>query len=171
MASRTGHRRGVVKSPEPHLALHRRPFHRQVFFFACRYSDGGAMNADVGGQREARRPAGVFVRSNAALYRFYGPASPFLALPVAGFAIMHGGADLQRNIFLFSGQLSESYVLKGNNGNMGTSYVKQAESCASRGCAPVPKPSGSFGNMGTEMADPDAGKSARVWLPPAPSSR
>lgn len=25
--------------------------------------------------------------------------------------------------------------------------------------------------MGTEMADPDARKSARVWLPPAPSSR
>lgn len=80
-------------------------------------------------------------------------------------------ADFRRIIFPFSERLSGSYVLKGNNGNMGTSYVKPAESCASRGFAPVPKPSGRFGNMGTEMADPDAGKSARVWLPPAPSSR
>lgn len=49
------------------------------------------MNAEVGGQREARRSAGVFVRSTAGLHRFYGPASLFLALSVAGFAIMHRG--------------------------------------------------------------------------------
>ncbi|HEX7753672.1 MAG TPA: hypothetical protein VF440_14885 [Novosphingobium sp.] len=54
---------------------------------------------------------------------------------------------------------------------MGTSYVRQAESRASGACERVPKPSGGFGNMGTEMAGPDAGKSARVWLPRAPSSR
>jgi hypothetical protein len=54
---------------------------------------------------------------------------------------------------------------------MGTSYVRQAESRASGACERVPKPSGGFGNMGTEMADPDAGKFARVWLPPAVSSR
>lgn len=71
----------------------------------------------------------------------------------------------------FSGRLPGSYDLQGNNGNMGTSYVKQAENRASGGCAPVPKPSGDLGNMGTEMANPDAGKSARMWLPRAPSSR
>lgn len=80
-------------------------------------------------------------------------------------------ADFRRIIFPFSGRLSGSDDLQGNIGNMGTSYVRQAESRASGACEPVPKPSGHFGNMGTEMADPDAGKSARVWLPPAPSSR
>ena len=81
------------------------------------------------------------------------------------------GPDFQRIIFPFSGRLSGSHDLQGNNGNMGTSHIRQAESCASGGCAPVPKPSGGFGNMGTEMADPDAGKSARVWIPRAPASR
>lgn len=80
-------------------------------------------------------------------------------------------ADFRRIIFPFSGRLSGSDDLQGNNGNEGTSYVQQAEGRACGECGPVPKPSGGFGNMGTEMADPDAGKSARVWLPPAPSSR
>lgn len=80
-------------------------------------------------------------------------------------------ADFRRIFFPFSGRLSGSDDLQGNNGNMGTSYVRQAESRASGDGERVPKPTGGFGNMGTEMADPDAGKSARVWLPPAPSSR
>jgi len=75
------------------------------------------------------------------------------------------------NIFPFSGQRSGSYELQGNIGNMGTVTIKQAERLAFEGCQPVPKASGGFGNMGTEMADPDAGKSARVWLPPASSHR
>lgn len=54
---------------------------------------------------------------------------------------------------------------------MGTDYIKQAENLAFDGCIPVPKPSGGFGNMGTEMGNPDAGKSARVWPPRARSSR
>lgn len=80
-------------------------------------------------------------------------------------------ADFRRINFPFSGRLSASDDLQGNNGNMGTSSIRQAESRAFGVCEPVPKPSGGFGNMGTELADPDAGKSARVWLPPAPSSR
>lgn len=80
-------------------------------------------------------------------------------------------ADFRRIIFPFSGRLSGSVDLQGNNGNVGTSYVRRAESRASGVCELVPKLSDGFGNMGTEMADPDAGKSARVWLPPAPSSR
>ncbi len=54
---------------------------------------------------------------------------------------------------------------------MGTVIIKQAESLAFEGCQPVPKASGGFGNMGTEMADPDAEKFARVWLPRTPASR
>ncbi len=80
-------------------------------------------------------------------------------------------ADFRRIIFPFFGRFLGGDDLQGNNGNMGTSYLKQAESLALGGCKPVPKPSGGFGNMGTEIGDPDAGKSARVWLPPAPSSR
>ena len=79
--------------------------------------------------------------------------------------------DFRRIIFPFLGRLSGSCVLQGNNGNLGTYHIRQAESLAYAVCQPVPKPSGRFGNTGTEMADPDAGKSARVWLPPAPSSR
>lgn len=81
------------------------------------------------------------------------------------------GQAVGQIIFPFLGRLSGSYDLQGNNGNMGTYYVKQAESLAFEGCQPVPKPSGRFGNMGTEKANPDAGKSARVWLPRARSSR
>lgn len=61
--------------------------------------------------------------------------------------------------------------MQGNSGNMGTITIKQAERLGFEGCEPVPKASGRFGNMGTEMADPDAGKSARVWLPRTPASR
>ena len=75
------------------------------------------------------------------------------------------------NIFPFSGQRSGSYELQGNIGNMGTVTIKQAERLAFEGCQPVPKASGGFGNMGTEMADPDAGKSARVWPSRTPASR
>jgi hypothetical protein len=53
------------------------------------------------------------------------------------------------NIFRIYGRLSGRCVLLGNNGNMGTSHTRQAESRASERCEPVPKPSGRFGNMGT----------------------
>lgn len=75
------------------------------------------------------------------------------------------------NIFPFSGRRFGSYELQGNSGNMGTVTIKQAERLAFEGCQPVPKASGRFGNMGTEMADPDAGKSARVWPSRTPASR
>lgn len=53
---------------------------------------------------------------------------------------------------------------------MGTSYVRQAESRASGVCEPVPKPLGSFGNMGTEMADPDTGNPRACGYPlPSPA--
>jgi len=91
---------------------------------------------------------------------------------IAGRVCCHApGPHFGRNTFAFSGRLSGSYALLGNNGNMGTSYVRQAERRASKANEPVPKPFDCLGNMGTEMADPNAGKSARVWRPPAPSSR
>lgn len=81
------------------------------------------------------------------------------------------GAGFRRIIFQCIKPLSGSHVLQGNNGNLGTYHIKQAEILAFEGCQPVPKPSGRFGNMGTDWADPDAGKSARMWLPRLPASR
>ena len=76
---------------------------------------------------------------------------------IAGRVCDHAqGPDCRRIIFPFSGLLSGSNVLQGNNGNLGTYHIRQAESLAFGGCQPVPKPSGRFGNMGTEMADPNA---------------
>ena len=50
---------------------------------------------------------------------------------VAGRVCDHAqGPDFRRIIFPFNGLLSGSYVLQGNNGNMGTSYIKPAESLA-----------------------------------------
>lgn len=151
--------------PAPH------PYPLAGFFFRLRIFE---RRGDDRGRRRAERgqPGGSGLRPSkrcaASLPR---PRQPDPGV-IAGL-VCHNAqrADFGRIIFPFSGRLSGRYVWEGNNGNMGTSYVRQAESRASGGCAPVPKPSGGFGNMGTEIADPDAGKSARVWLPPAPSSR
>ena len=50
---------------------------------------------------------------------------------IAGRVCDHAqGLDFRCIIFPFLGQLLRSYDLQGNNGNMGTSYIKQAESLA-----------------------------------------
>lgn len=139
-------------------------------FFSCfsAFPDVGAMIAGTDGRGEVSRPAGVLAKPNAATPRFQGPCQP---VPSTHCHRAYGhapGPDFRRIIFPFSARLSGMYVWKGNNGNMGTSYFRQAENRASGACERVPKHSDGFGNMGTEMADPDAGKSARVWLPPAP---
>ncbi len=79
--------------------------------------------------------------------------------------------DFRRINFPLIERLSVSYELQGNIGNKGTVYVSQAEHCAIGARWPVPKASGDIGNRGTDLPDPKSGKSARVWHPPAPSSR
>jgi hypothetical protein len=81
------------------------------------------------------------------------------------------GPFSHRNIFPRTGFAYRKLCFTREQWEHGNSHDRKAESCAFEGCVPVPTPSGRFGNMGTEMTDPDAGKSARVWLPPAPSSR
>lgn len=166
-----GHTGGVGKSPErcPWPAPH--PFPSAGFFPASLLlRTAGWMIADR--RPDRGQPSGWGFRPVKCCAA--SPPRPFPPDPgaIANRDGHHAQrADFRRIIFPFSGRLSGSDDLQGNNGNMGTSSVRQAESRASGVCEPVPTPSGGFGNMGTEMADPDAGKSARVWLPPAPSSR
>lgn len=170
MAARSRRRGGgQISGATPWLGPHRLPsteFFRGVGISGRVGDDRGRRRAGRGqppgwGLRQAKRRVASFPR----------PCQPVPG--TSGHPVFHHAPrpDFRRIIFPFSGRLSGRYVWKGNNGNMGTSYVRQAESRASGANEPVPKPSGGFGNMGTEMADPDAGKSARVWLPPAPSSR
>ena len=141
------------------------------FFSAERFS--GRLGSDGGhGQAERGHPScwGIRPPKGRAASR-PRPCQPDPGAIAGRVCDLVPGPDFRRIIFPFNGRLSGSYVLQGNNGNMGTSSIKQAESLAVEGCQPVPKPSGRFGNMGTEMSDPDAGKSARVWPPHARASR
>ena len=143
------------------------PSHRRVFFLFPAFSRGGADRWAEWGHR----PSWGFRPPKRCATSLRLPCQPDPGA-IARRVCDHGQrVDFRRINFSFSERHSGSDDLQGNNGNMGTSYVKQAESRDSGGCEPVPKLSGRFGNMGTEMADPDAGKSARVWRPRTPSSR
>jgi hypothetical protein len=162
---------GVFKSPEGRRAVSPQSLPSAGFFIVLRVF---GRRGRGGRKRRAERgqPGGLGLRPPKRCAA--SPPRPCQPDPgaIAKRVFHHAQtADFRRIIFPFSGRLSGSDDLQGNNGNMGTSYVRQAESRASRVREPVPKPLGGFGNMGTEMADPDAGKSARVWLPPAPSGR
>lgn len=141
-------------------------------FFSCspHFPNCGA------GARALAGGAGPAARLVSLSAERFGPSLPGAWKPdpcpfLGGVCGLLSWPNFRQNIFPLFRQPLGGDDLLGNIGNMGTSNVRQAESCASGVRAPVPKPSGDFGNMGTEMPDPDAGKSARVWLPPAPSSR
>ena len=133
----------------------------------------GAAGQKRRGQAGRKRPAELLGPSPAQMPRRFAPW-PWRPDPGAlgdGVCNHPYRPVFRPNIFPFSGRRFGSYELQGNSGNMGTVTIKKAESLAFEGCQPVPKASGRFGNMGTEMGDPDAGKSARVWPSRTPASR
>lgn len=171
LARRAGHRRGVVKSLRPRPGVGPLPLSSTDFFLGSRVFE--RLGAEAGHGRAGRGQP---------IYRGFRPikcrATVSLRPCRANSGAIAGrvcddrkGPDWPWIIFAFLGPHSGSYVPQGNNGNMGTSTIKQAESLAFEGCQPVPKPRCHFGNKGTEMADPDARKSARMWHPPAHASR